>query len=353
MIDKFLETNQRVSIYICSKAGWPEFLINGEKTGEEMAKFANISISRARRLIRACMTADVFREITAGLSVPDEHRRYVSTPMSDVLRADHPFSVKDFLNHEIEDIAPALLSLAKEWNREERIPFASAHSEPNTHDAVWKYFQNRPLQQQQFNRAMTNLDSLGVPALAQDYPWAANCRAIIDVGGGRGSLLAAVLAAAPAAKGALLDLPQVIDQSEKLWTAKYPELLPRVSFHRGSFFEASAIPTGDDSDAGPGRRCYMSKVVLHDWDDAKAEAIIANVAAAMRPGDRYLIPEFILQEPELMTSRTMCDIQMMTIAGKERTVADLSALMRRAGGLSLVASHPTRSLYSVAEFEKS
>ena len=77
MLDKFLETNQRISIYICSKAGWPELLNGGEKTGGEMAKFANISIARTRRLIRACMSGNVFREITAGQNIPDDQRRYV------------------------------------------------------------------------------------------------------------------------------------------------------------------------------------------------------------------------------------------------------------------------------------
>ena len=103
---------------------------------------------------------------------------------------------------------------------------------------------------------MTNMDSFSVSALAHDYSWAANRDTIVDVGGGRGSLLAAILAAAPAAKGALLDLPAVIDQSEKLWAAKYRELLPRVSFHRGSFFNAAEVPLSD----GAGRHCYASKV---------------------------------------------------------------------------------------------
>lgn len=89
------------------------------------------------------------------------------------------------------------------------MPFASAHGQPHTHDAIWRYSEARPLQQHQFNLGMTNVDALGVPALVQDYPWAGRCRTILDIGGGRGSFLAAVLAAAPAVRGVLFDLPQV------------------------------------------------------------------------------------------------------------------------------------------------
>ena len=78
---------------------------------------------------------------------------------------------------------------------------------------------------------MTAVDALGVSALAADYPWA-TCATIVDVGGGRGSLLASILNAAPNTQGVLLDQPHVIDRSITLWNNKYKHLDRRVSYVR-------------------------------------------------------------------------------------------------------------------------
>jgi hypothetical protein len=208
-------------------------------------------------MIRACISADVFREVSNGKSgIHDAERSYASTPMSDILRDDHPFSVKPFLGHEFEDFAPALMQLIHSWKDDTVIPFAAAHGIPNTHDAIWQYYKSAPKQEIQFNRAMTGLDAMGVPALVQDVPWSSICSTVVDVGGGRGSLLAAILASSSTLTGVLMDLPSVIDQSQQLWAAQYSHLAGRISFVRGSFFDAGAVPRA----AGAGRACFTSKV---------------------------------------------------------------------------------------------
>jgi hypothetical protein len=183
---------------------------------------------------------------------------YANTPMSDILREDHPFSVKAFVGHAIEDCAPALVRLADTWNDESTTPFAAAHNLPSTRDAVWQYYTNSPKQGTQFNRAMTGLDAMSLAALVQDVQWADYCTTILDIGGGRGSLLAAILEAAPSITGVLMDLPPVINQSRQLWAERHPQLADRVSFVGGSFFDADAVPRTE----GLGCFCYLSKVPL-------------------------------------------------------------------------------------------
>ena len=259
MIDSFVELNQRFAIYVCSEAGWPSLLQHGARTGAEMAAYANMSVGGARRVLRACMTGGLFRETTAAIQdIDDGKRMYVNTPLSDVLRDDHPFSVKAFIGHEIEDIFPALMRWSTVWSDESTLPFSSAHKVLNTPEGVWQYFRKLPEQASQFNKAMTSLDSMTVFPLVQDYPWAQTCSTVLDIGGGRGTLLATILSAAPALKGVLVDLPSVIDQSEPLWAKIYPGLLGRVSFVRGSFFDAATVP----KNTGQGRHCYTSKVRL-------------------------------------------------------------------------------------------
>ena len=257
IFDGLLGINQIIAIYVCSASGWPSLLHGGARTGAEMAAHANISVVGARRLIRACISGGVFRETTATVQgIDDDKRVYMNTPLSDILRDDHPFSAKPLLGHQIEDVFPALLRLSSSWRDETIIPFSNAHGMINEPQGTWHYFEKHPKQEVQFNRAMTSADALGVPSLALDYPWAQHCSTVLDVGGGRGTLLAAILRAAPALKGVLFDLPSVIDQSEMLWTDKYPAMLGRTSFVRGSFFEKEAIPKS----AGDGRHCYTSKV---------------------------------------------------------------------------------------------
>ena len=251
------ETYQRPAMYACSKAGWPEYLNGAERTCAELAAHANISVSRALRLIRACMSADMFRETSAGtVSIDDGERRYVNTPTSDVLREDHPYTMKPILLYMTEDFFLPLLELSKLWHDESAIPFAAVHGLPNTPEALWHYYARLPRQHAEFNRGMTSMDAIGVPALVHDFPWAGRCAAVVDVAGGQGTLLAGILAAAPAARGVLMDLPPVVEQSRAHWARRYPGLAGRVEFVPGSFFEAGGVPPS----AGDGRHCYTTKV---------------------------------------------------------------------------------------------
>ena len=257
MLDRYYEMSQRFAIYVCSQAGWPELLHGGARTCAAMAQHANISVARAHRLIHACISADVFREVSTGKpDIEDAERSYANTPMSDILREDHPFSVKAFVSSEIEDYAPALVHLAATWNDESTIPFAAAHNLPSTRDAVSQYYQNSPKQAMQLNRAKEGLDVMGIFALVHDVQWADYCTTILDIGGGRGSLLAAILNDAPAMTGVLMDLPPVISRTRRLWAEQHPQLADRVSFVNGSFFDPDAVPRT----SGVGCFCYVSKV---------------------------------------------------------------------------------------------
>jgi hypothetical protein len=188
------------------------------------------------------MSADVFRELSTGkLGVMDADRSYANTPMSDILKEDHPFSVKAFVSHQIEDYAPALVHLADTWDDESVISFAAAHNMPAEIDAVLQYYKNSPKQETQFNRAMAGLDAMGIAALVQDVQWADYCATILDIGGGRGSLLAAILGSAPTITGVLMDLPPVINRTRRLWAEQHPQLAKRVAFVNGSFFDPDAV----------------------------------------------------------------------------------------------------------------
>jgi hypothetical protein len=92
---------------------------------------------------------------------------------------------------------------------------------------------------------------------------------VADLGGGRGILLAAILAAHPGLRGILLDLPQALTGAEDVLRAA----------RAGDRCEL--VPGGADA--------YLLKSVIHDWDDERAVAILANVRAAMSPAAVLLL----------------------------------------------------------------
>ena len=262
-----------------------------------------------------------------------------------VLRDSHPYSVKHFIGYQIEDAAAGILRILDGAQDESKIPFSIAHNLPHTGHAIWEYFAARPSQDIQFNKAMTALDVLATAALVHDFNWRKKCATVVDIGGGRGSLLAAILTHVPTAKGILFDQPLVVAQSRALWDDKYKSLLNRVEIIGGSFFNSAELPVSS------GGYCFSTKVVLHDWNDSDTLKILSNVAKAMRPGDRFLVLEAIQREPERDLTRVMLDIEMMSAGGRERTIADFSGLFDRVG-LKFVAAHPTRSIFTVVEAVK-
>ena len=106
---------------------------------------------------------------------------------------------------------------------------------------------------------------------------------LVDVGGGAGNLLAAILRSAPGLTGVLFDRPGVAPAAEArlrgAGVADRCELVP------GDFF--ASVPAGADA--------YVLSRVLHDWDDEDAGRILDRVRAAM--GD---------EEPPAASSRRSC-----------------------------------------------
>lgn len=167
---------------------------------------------------------------------------------------------------------------------------------------------------------------------------------VVDVGGGQGTLLAAVLHARPGLRGVVLDLPGVAERAaERL---------------RAAGLEGRARAVGGDMFSGvlEGAELYLLKSVLHDWADDRAAAVLQACRAAMtRPGARLLVIERVM--PERMAGEPMAvahaigDLMMLTRSGgRERTSADFAALLDGAG-LRLARVVPTASHYSVLEAE--
>jgi SAM-dependent methyltransferase len=140
--------------------------------------------------------------------------------------------------------------------------------------------------------------------------------AVVDVGGGTGSLLAAILRARPAVRGTLVDLPRTVARSGEIFQAA--GVAERASVVGQSFFDP--LPAGAD--------LYLLKVVLCDWPDPEAMAILSRCAEAARPAGRIVILNGVSPDGD---SGPTDLLMMVLVGGKERTLGEFRELARASG----------------------
>jgi SAM-dependent methyltransferase len=201
---------------------------------------------------------------------------------------------------------------------------------------VFDYFATHPEAAAVFDAAMTDFtDSQGVAA-AYDFSAAGT---VVDVAGGHGSLLAAVLRANPTVKGILFDLPHVIDRARTRGFLG-GDLESRARSESGSFFET--VPGGGD--------LYLMKHIIHDWDDDHCLRILANCRRAMNPGGRVVVVDAVIPPGNDPHPAKFGDLNMlvMTHGGKERTEEEFRTLFQQAG-FQLTNIVPTRALVCCIE----
>ena len=174
-----------------------------------------------------------------------------------------------------------------------------------------------------FNRGMLEISRVVGAAAVHAYDFSDVTR-IVDVGGGYGEILRTILAAHPEMHGVLFDLPHALDGARAHFAKE--DLASRVDLVSGSFFDA--VPKGGD--------LYLLKSILHNWPDERAVAILENCRDAMASHARLVLIERVM--PDRMhesiehqaLSRT--DLNMLVgLGGRERTAAEISALLERAG----------------------
>jgi SAM-dependent methyltransferase len=143
---------------------------------------------------------------------------------------------------------------------------------------------------------------------------------VVDVGGGNGSLLVALLQREPGLRGIVFDLPETVRDEAALGE--------RIEFVEGSFFER--VPEGD---------AYVLSTILHDWDDEHATRILQTIRAAARAGSRLLIVDAVVPPGNEPGGGKWLDVLMLAFSrGKERSEPQWRELLA-AGGFAPVAFH--------------
>jgi hypothetical protein len=169
---------------------------------------------------------------------------------------------------------------------------------------------------------MVGLTRWQADAIVAGYDFS-SCRTVVDVGGGRGTLLAAILAAHPGVRGVLFDAPQVLEGAHALLEGA--GVINRCSLVAGNFLEA--LIAGSDT--------YVLKNIVHDWDDAHATTILSNCRQAMKVDGKVLLVESVVAAGTASPKHAQGlwdDVLMMVLfRGRERTAKQFERLLAAAG----------------------
>lgn len=183
-----------------------------------------------------------------------------------------------------------------------------------------------------FNSAMAELTRVEAAGMVENYDFSGFGR-IVDVGGGYGEVLVAILSACPQAAGVVFDLAHCAEGAHRHIVEAGLE--DRCEVVTGDFFEA--VPAGADA--------YIVKSVVHDWDDSDAQRILESCRRATGAGSTLLLVERVMPErlgtsaADQSTARS--DLQMLVAHGaRERTAPEIAELLSRSG-FRLEEVHPT------------
>jgi ubiquinone/menaquinone biosynthesis C-methylase UbiE len=303
-------------IVAACELGIPDLVGDGPRTASELAAATGTQEGALRRFLHGLVAWGVLTE--------DAGDRFTATSISETFRADRPGlrNLALMLDHEAY----------RTW---QELTFSLRTGEPAFERVYgkprWEALQDDPDGAAKFNAAMVENTKRVANAFAQSFDFA-KVATVVDVGGGNGALLAAVLQANPDTRGILFDLPTgLIGAKERMDEAGLGD---RVSLVEGDFF--ASVPSGAD--------LYMLKWIIHDWNDKEATAILTTCRAAMQPSARLVLIERTLPDRIDASPRslevTMADLNMMVVlGGRERTQQEYERLMEEAG-LRMVAARP-------------
>jgi hypothetical protein len=309
-----LITGHRVAqaLSVVARLGIADLLADGPRTSDDLARTTGTNADALYRLLRALARQGVFDE--------QADRNFALTPAGNALRADVPASRRAqaiFAGSGYVWAAWAELMHSVETGEN---AFAFVHGQ-----SAWEYRAEHPEDSAVFDAWMTAQTRAADAAIVGGYDFGRFTH-VVDVGGGQGALLEAILAANPHLQGTLFDQQHVVADAP---------VLERARTLSGSFFES--VPRGGDA--------YVLKSIVHDWPDDEAVRILRTVAAALDGDARVLLVERDLGD----AASAWMDLQMLVmLGGRERAPEEYAALFT-AAGLEPVAVTPAGAGFCVFE----
>ena len=319
-------------IQVAAFYGIADLLQDGPKSIAELAAATQTHPDSLYRLLRALTSVGFFEESNTNAAI-QEHR-FAQTPFSQYLCQDVPGSMYAMVRQ-----------FGSEWEHRSwsQLAYSIRTGQPAFDHlfgkSCWQYLaEDRPDEGAIFHQAMSAFSHTINTAVVQAYDFS-GIRTLMDVGGGQGTFLLAILQANPALQGVLFDHTQAVEGAKELIVqAKLEE---RCHVLTGDFFES--LPSSPAVDA-----CIL-KQILHDWDDPHCLTILGNCRRMLEPGKKLLLAELVLPESHAPTFGAFIDLEMLlNTYGRERTEQQYRTLLEQSGYV-LERIVPTASSHSIIE----
>ncbi|MFL5732658.1 MAG: methyltransferase [Chloroflexia bacterium] len=309
-------------IYVAAKLDIAGLLSSGPRSVQELARTTGTHRPSLYRLLRALASLGIFAQ--------QEDGRFVLTPLAGLLQSGVPGSQRSrALNYGEHYTWSEWGELLHSVTTGET---AANHLHGMDH---WELRERNPELGAIFNDMMTDTTSSQAASIAEAYDFS-EIGTLVDVGGGRGALIAAILQANPYLHGIVCDAPHVVQGARP--TLEAAGVLDRCELAPCDFF--ASVPDGD---------AHILKMIIHDWDDERSTAILKSCRRAMPAHGRILLVEHVILPGNEPQPGKLLDLQMLVgLGGQERTKEEYGDLLARAG-FKLTRVVPTRGEVSIIE----
>jgi hypothetical protein len=310
-------------IYVAAKLGIADLLKYGPEDANALAQATGTHAPSLYRLMRALASVGIFAE--------DEQGRFSLTPLAELLQSGVPGSQRS---------RALFFGGQTEWRSWGELLYSVTTGEVAFKHLYgmdpWEYRAKNPELGAHFNNFMTTNTMAQTAAVVAAYDFS-GIGTLVDVGGGQGALIAAILRANPQLHGTLCDAPHVVTDARLILEAA--GVLDRCQVVSCDFF--SSVPDGGDA--------YILKSIIHDWDDNQALAILSNCRRVMPNNGRLLLVENVVPPGNEPHQGKLIDLQMLVeLGGRQRTEAEFATLLGEAG-FNLARVVPTDAQISIIE----
>lgn len=309
------------SIHVAAKLGIADLVKDQPRTAEDLARATRTHAQALHRLLRALASVGVFAEDTQGrFCLTDMARCLLDEPASQravaIMMGDEHYASWAQLLYCVQTGKPA---------------FDHIYGKP-----IFQYLSEHAEQARIFDAAMTGFHGEETQTMIDSYDFRPFNK-IVDIGGGNGSVLSAILKRTPNAHGILFDLDGVIGRAKE--NLAKAGLANRCQTVAGSFFKS--VAAGGDA--------YLMRHILHDWTDEQCRTILGNIRQVIPPNGKLLVIEMVIPSGNDAHFGKLLDLNMLVLpGGQERTEVEYRKLLQSTG-FKLERIVPTKTNVSVIE----
>jgi hypothetical protein len=276
------------SLHVLALLGIPDLIESGHRDLDDLAVATGTHPPSLHRMLTTLASLGVLTETAEG--------EFGLTPLGATLRSDINGSLRDQALFETSGVVWAAWGSLVDSLRSGQPSFTSVNKSP-----LFSYLTEHPEVGTVFNRFMTAQSNLQNAAIVANYDFS-GARTLVDVGGGHGATLAAILGRYPEMRGTLFDLPKVVANAPIIQT---PEFAGRCDAIGGSALEA--VPDGAD--------IYVLKRVIMSFSDDDSRAILRNCRTAMRADSRIIVVDPMIPDGVEPHYNRLTDLLMLVVAG--------------------------------------